>query len=52
MGFFEEVSRLPYKDIKKQSERINAMLLDYQKRFLPLGQVCGPPGTGLHQRKL
>ena len=51
-GVFEEVSRLPYKDIKKQSERINEILLDYQKRFLPLGQVCGPPGTGLHQRKL
>ncbi len=49
---FEEVSRLKYEEIKKQSERINEILLDYQKRFYPLGQVCGPPGTGPHQQKL
>lgn len=49
---FEEVSRLKYEDIKKQSGRINELLLDYQKRFLPLGQACGPPGTGPHQQEL
>jgi hypothetical protein len=49
---FDEVSKLPYKEIKKQSERINQLLSDYQQRFLPLDRVCGPPGTGVHQKKL
>ncbi len=49
---FEEVRGLQYKDIKKQSDRVNELLLDYQKRFLPFDQVCGPPGTGPHGQKL
>jgi hypothetical protein len=49
---FVEVGRLKYGDIKKQSGRINELLLDYQKRFLPLGQACGPPGTGPHRQEL
>lgn len=49
---FEQVKGLQYKDIKKQSDRVNELLLDYQKRFLPFDQVCGPPGTGPHGQKL
>ncbi len=40
---FEEVKGLKYEELKKQSERIEKLLLDYQKRFLPLEQACGPP---------
>ena len=40
---FEEVKGLKYEELKKQSERIEKLLLDYQKRFLPLEQGCDPP---------
>ncbi|MET0514596.1 MAG: hypothetical protein ABW047_04620 [Nitrospiraceae bacterium] len=38
---FQEVKGLKYDELKKQSERIENLLLDYQKRFLPLDQACG-----------
>ena len=40
---FEEARRLKYEDLKKQSGRVEKLLLDYKKRFLPLDQPCGPP---------
>ena len=40
---FEEARRLKYEDLKKQSGRVEKLLLDYQKRFLPLNQPCSPP---------
>lgn len=40
---FEEVKGLKYEELKKQSERIEKLLLDYQSRFLPLEQACDPP---------
>lgn len=42
---FEEVKGLKYEELKKQSEKIEKLLVDYQKRFLPLEQACDlPPG--------
>lgn len=49
---FEEVNKMRYEDIKKQSDRINRLLLDYHRRFYPLDQACGPSGTGPHQQQL
>ena len=40
---FEEVKGLKYEELKKQSDRIEKLLSDYQKRFLPLEQACDPP---------
>ena len=40
---FEEAGRLKYEDLKKQSGRVEKLLLDYQKRFVPLDQPCSPP---------
>ncbi len=44
---FEEARRLKYEDLKKQSGRVEKLLLDYQKRFLPLDQPCSPPQNNL-----
>ena len=44
---FEEAGRLKYEDLKKQSGRVEKLLLDYQKRFLPLDQPCSPPQNNL-----
>ena len=39
----EEVKGLKYEELKKQSEKIENLLVDYQKRFLPLEKACDPP---------
>jgi hypothetical protein len=41
----EKVKGFKYEELKKQSEKVEKLLADYQKRFLPLEQACDlPPG--------